>query len=153
MNRLSQRLLAAFDVLGGDSLEAGTLTEHAREHSAGDEQVLAELRRMAGRGLLREQDGRFYRTEDGRLAIVGARELTLYTRPGCHLCDEAKEKIAPLAERYGARLREVNIDEDPALRARHNEEVPVLFLGSRKVAKFKVDPEQLRRQLERAKAK
>jgi len=55
MNRLSQRLLAAFDVLGGDSLEAGTLTEHAREHSAGDEQVLAELRRMAGRGLLRSR--------------------------------------------------------------------------------------------------
>lgn len=153
MNRLSQRLLAAFDSAAGGSLDAAALTEHAREHSAGDEQVLAELRRLTGLGLLREDDGQFSRTEDGRLAIAGARELTLYTRPGCHLCDEAKQKIAPLAEKYAAPIREVNIEEDPVLRALYNEEVPVLFLGSQKVAKFKVDAEQLRRRLERVKAK
>ena len=115
--------------------------------------MLAELRRLTGLGLLREDDGHFSRTEDGRLAIAGARELTLYTRPGCHLCDEAKQKIAPLAEKYAAPIREVNIDEDPVLRTVYNEEVPVLFLGSQKVAKFKVDAEQLRRRLERVKAK
>ena len=115
--------------------------------------MLAELRRLTGQGLLREDGGHWYRTEDGRLAIAGPRDITLYTRPGCHLCDEAKQTIAPLAEKYDAPIREVNIDEDSVLRARYNEEVPVLFLGSKKIAKFKVDEEQLRRRLERVKAK
>lgn len=79
-----------------------------------------------------------------------AKLLTLYSRPGCHLCDEMKQQIAPLVRRYGAILREVNIDADPALRARYNEEVPVLFVGDRKVAKYYVDLEQLERQLARA---
>ena len=75
--------------------------------------------------------------------------MTLYSRTGCHLCEQMKKEIAPLVVKFGARLREVNIDEDAELRARYNEEVPVLFLGARKVAKYAVDLEQLRRQLER----
>jgi glutaredoxin len=77
-------------------------------------------------------------------------EVTLYTRPGCHLCEEAKAQIAPLLNRAGARLREVNIDEDAELRERYNVDVPVIFLGARKVAKHRVDLEQFRRQLEEA---
>ena len=74
-------------------------------------------------------------------------ELTLYSRPGCHLCDEMKAKIAPVAARYGFSLREVNIDVDEELRRRFNEEVPVLFLGRKKIAKYFLDMEQLERQL------
>jgi glutaredoxin len=88
--------------------------------------------------------------EDNRLAGSGPRDLTLYSRPGCHLCDAMKKQIAPLVSHFKAHLREVNIDDDPILRQRYNEEVPVLFLGSRKVAKYALDIEQLRRQLERA---
>jgi glutaredoxin len=88
--------------------------------------------------------------EDARLAAAGPRALTLYSRPGCHLCDEMKKQIAPLVAKFHANLREVNIDADPILRQRYNEDVPVLFLGSRKVAKYSVDMEQLRRQLQRA---
>jgi hypothetical protein len=61
-----------------------------------------------------------------------------------------KTQIAPLVLKFHANLREINIDDDPVLRQRYNEEVPVLFLGSRKVAKYSVDIEQLRRQLQRA---
>ncbi len=61
-----------------------------------------------------------------------------------------KKQIAPLVTKFHAHLREVNIDDDPILRQRYNEEVPVLFLGSRKVAKYSVDIEQLRAQLQRA---
>lgn len=88
--------------------------------------------------------------EDARIAAAGSRDLTLYSRPGCHLCDEMKKQIAPLVAQFHAQLREVNIDADPILRQRYNEEVPVLFLGSRKVAKYSVDIGQLRAQLERA---
>lgn len=92
----------------------------------------------------------YVRTEDGVLAVAGPLDVTLYTRPGCHLCEEAKKKIAPLLHDAGARLREVNIDADSVLRERYDFDVPVVLLGTRKVAKHRVDIEQLRRQLEEA---
>ena len=90
-------------------------------------------------------------SEDTRLAAAGSREVTLYTRPGCHLCEEAKAAMTPLLREFGATLREVNIDEDPVLRERYGWDVPVIFLGARKVAKHRVDLEQFRRQLREAK--
>ena len=81
-----------------------------------------------------------------------SRELTLYTRPGCHLCNEMKAKIAPIAARCRFTIRERNIDDDAALLERFNEEVPVLFLGEKKIAKYFVDVAQLQRQLEEASA-
>lgn len=77
-------------------------------------------------------------------------EVTLYTRPGCHLCEEAKLLIAPLLGEFGARLREVNIDTDPKLHERYNLDVPVIFLAGRKIAKHRVDPIQFKRQLSEA---
>jgi glutaredoxin len=85
--------------------------------------------------------------EDARLAAAGPRDVTLYARPGCHLCEEAKAAIAPLVGEFGAALREVNIDDDAVLRERYGWEVPVIFLGGRKVAKHRVNVEQFRRQL------
>lgn len=74
-------------------------------------------------------------------------EVTLYTRPGCHLCEEAKSLLAPLLAEFGARLREVNIDTDPELQERYNLDVPVIFLAGRKVGKHRIDPIQFKRQL------
>ena len=88
--------------------------------------------------------------EDARLAALGPREVTLYTRPGCHLCDEAKAAMMPLVREAGATLREVNIDEDAVLRERYGLDVPVIFLGARKVAKHRLNVEQFRRQLREA---
>jgi glutaredoxin len=88
--------------------------------------------------------------EDAILAAAPPLDVTLYTRPGCHLCEEAKAQIAPLLAAAGGKLREVNIDADPVLRARYDFDVPVLFLGARKVAKHRVDPAQFRRQLKEA---
>jgi glutaredoxin len=85
--------------------------------------------------------------EDQRLAASGPREVTLYTRPGCHLCDEAKSGIAPLLAEFGAVLHEVNIDDDPVLKERYGWDIPVIFIGPKKAAKHRVDLEQFRRQL------
>lgn len=74
-------------------------------------------------------------------------EVTLYTRPGCHLCEEAKSLIAPLLAEFGARLREIDIDADPELHELYNFDVPVIFLGGRKIAKHRVDAIQFKRQL------
>jgi glutaredoxin len=88
--------------------------------------------------------------EDERLAHASPRDVTLYTRPGCHLCDEAKAAIAPLLREFGAILRQVNVDQDPVLRERYGLDLPVIFVGSRKAAKHRVDLAQFRRQLEEA---
>jgi glutaredoxin len=89
--------------------------------------------------------------EDVRLAAAGPREVTLYTRPGCHLCEETKTAIAPLLREFGAVLREVNIENDAALEKRYGWDIPVIFIGARKAAKHRVDVEQFRRQLGQAK--
>jgi len=89
-------------------------------------------------------------TEDAKLAACGPREVTLYSRPGCHLCEEAKAAIGPLLREFGAALREVNIDEDAVLTERYGWEIPVIFIGAHKAAKHHVDVAQFRRQLEQA---
>jgi glutaredoxin len=78
-------------------------------------------------------------------------ELTLYTRVRCHLCEEAKAALAPVLLEFGVGLKEVDVDTDPALAARFGEEVPVLILDGRKIAKYRVDIRQLRRTLEGSK--
>lgn len=50
--------------------------------------------------------------------------VTIFTRPGCHLCDEAKAAIA--ASGIDVSLQEVNIDDDPALRRRYTNDIPVI---------------------------
>lgn len=91
--------------------------------------------------------------EDSRIADCGPRDVTLYTRPGCHLCEEAKAAIAPLLREFGAVLREVNIDHDTVLKERYGWDIPVIFIGQRKAAKHRLDVAQFRRQLEEAIAK
>jgi glutaredoxin len=90
--------------------------------------------------------------EDARIAASGPRDVTLYTRPGCHLCDEAKSAIAPLLLEFDAVLREVNIDADPILKERYGWDVPVIFIGAKKAAKHRVDLKQFWRQLQDARA-
>lgn len=80
-------------------------------------------------------------------------EVTLYTRPGCHLCEDAKAVIQPLLQEFGAPLREVNIDEDEELAKIYGWDIPVIFIGAHKAAKHRVDPRQFRRQLDEARAK
>jgi len=91
--------------------------------------------------------------EDLRLALGGLRDVTLYTRPGCHLCEEAKAAIAPILRELGAVLREVNVDEDSVLKQRYGWDVPVIFIGQHKAAKHRVDLEQFRRQLRDAESR
>jgi glutaredoxin len=74
-------------------------------------------------------------------------EVVLYTRAGCHLCDEAKAQLRELRRQASFTLREVDIDQDPALRQRYNDEVPVIFIHGRKAFKYRIDPRQFLQQL------
>jgi glutaredoxin len=88
--------------------------------------------------------------EQAQPATANALEVTMYTRPGCHLCEDAKAVVLPLLREFGANLREVSIDTDSKLIERYGSDIPVIFVGARKAAKHRVDPKQFRRQLEQA---
>jgi thiol-disulfide isomerase/thioredoxin len=77
----------------------------------------------------------------------GMIELTIYSRPGCHLCDDMKRTVERVVDKTGAaaRIREINVESDPDLEARYGIEVPVLVVNERKVAKFRVTDEAVAR--------
>jgi glutaredoxin len=152
MDPIAQRVLSLYDQLERDSLDLHTMFEFVGGNDPKQrEAVLDAVSELAKNQLLREGESDFYtRTEDGRLAIVNPREITLYTREGCTLCEEARVAIAPLTQEFGTTLREVDIDDDPVLHDRYTNDVPVVFLGPRMVAQHRVNVSQLRRQLEQA---
>ncbi len=74
--------------------------------------------------------------------------LTLYSRPGCHLCDEMKAVIARVARTVPLTLTEIDISRDPELDARYGLEIPVLEIEGRKAAKYRISDEELTRLLQ-----
>jgi glutaredoxin len=74
--------------------------------------------------------------------------VTLYTRPGCHLCDEAREVIVSLqGSDSGFELREIDIDRDDELHARLLERIPVVEVDGEIVAELHLEPAALRQAL------
>ena len=73
--------------------------------------------------------------------------LTLYSRPGCHLCEEMKTVVARVASAQSMTVEEIDISTDPELEARYGLEIPVLEIDGRKVAKYRIDEATLRRVL------
>ena len=58
------------------------------------------------------------------------RQLTLLTRGWCHLCDDMRAALAPIARDGHLDVVEVDVDADPGLDAEFGERVPVLFIGN-----------------------
>ena len=75
--------------------------------------------------------------------------VIIYTRPGCHLCDEAKAAINASGCRGEFSLEEINVDDDEGLRGRYGYDVPVIFINGVKVFKHRVDPREFKRKLRR----
>jgi glutaredoxin len=75
-------------------------------------------------------------------------EVIVYSRAGCHLCDVVKEQLDRLRGRADFTWREVDIDSDPDLRQRYNEEVPVVFVDGRKAFKYHLKERDFLRRLE-----
>jgi glutaredoxin len=150
MNAIATQILSTFDQLERDSLDLHTLFEFVGGNDPKQrEAVLDAVSELVKSGMLREGESDFYqRTEDGRLAVVSPREITLYTREGCHLCDEARVAITPFLREFGATLREVDIDDDPVLHDRYTNDVPVIFLGAQIVGQHRADLARLRKQLD-----
>jgi glutaredoxin len=154
MPTVAQRILKTFDQLDRPSLDLHTLFELVGGNNPAErEAVLDAVTDLVKQGLLLpDGGGDFYRrTEEGRLALASPRDVTMYTREGCHLCEEAKAAMLPILQALGASLQEVDIDDDPTLRARYTNDVPVIFIGPHFFAQHRIDAARLRRHLENAK--
>jgi hypothetical protein len=75
--------------------------------------------------------------------------LRLYSRPGCHLCEDMKAVVmrAALAAGVAVTIEDVDVSRDPSLEARYGLEIPVLELDGRKVAKYRISEEAAVRML------
>jgi glutaredoxin len=76
-------------------------------------------------------------------------EIVVYSRPGCHLCEEAIEAIVALhGEGYRFALHEVDIESDDLLLRRHLERIPVVEVDGTVVSELVLDQADLRAKLD-----
>jgi hypothetical protein len=78
---------------------------------------------------------------------VSTVRMTLYSRPGCHLCEEMRDVALAVAREVGATFEEMDVDADPALAARYDLEIPVLCVDGVKAFSIRVTSERLRARL------
>jgi glutaredoxin len=65
--------------------------------------------------------------------------VTLYGKPGCCLCDEARAELVPFVARAGAELEEVDVSLDPVLHREYGERIPVVTVAGEEVCELGVD--------------
>ena len=71
-------------------------------------------------------------------------QLTIFSRVGCHLCEQMEQELAGLVHEFQLELQLVDIDGDPALADRYNDLVPVLMHGDRELARYRLDTAAVR---------
>jgi glutaredoxin len=75
--------------------------------------------------------------------------VTLYGKPGCHLCDDARAAVERVRAEHPFELREVDVSLDPELNRAYGERIPVLELDGEELFEFFVDEAELRRRVDR----
>ena len=100
---------------------------------------------MKLRGALAAQGQCLYLRVDG----VSTVRITVYSRPGCHLCEEMRNVAVVVAAETGATFDELDVDADPAIAARYDLEVPVLCIDGVKAFSIRVTPALLRERVRR----
>lgn len=85
----------------------------------------------------------------GRGGPGPVRVIEFFTRPGCHLCDAAREVLERVTAGTDVRILERNIDLEPELRDRYGELIPVVLVDGERFATWRVDEERLRARLAR----
>jgi glutaredoxin len=80
-------------------------------------------------------------------------DVVVYSRPGCHLCEEAIRQLVGLhAEGYRFNLREIDIESDELLLRRHLERIPVVEIEGRVVSELVLDRMAVRDMLDTVEA-
>jgi glutaredoxin len=76
--------------------------------------------------------------------VSGSPRVRIYAKPGCHLCDEAREVVARVCADLGTSYDEVDITLDPELQRRFGEQIPVTFVDGAQHDFWRVDERRLR---------
>jgi glutaredoxin len=76
-------------------------------------------------------------------------KITLYGKPGCHLCETARTVVDRVRVEHEFELEEVDVSVDPVLHARYGERIPVLELNGEELFEFFVQERLLRERLDR----
>jgi glutaredoxin len=71
-------------------------------------------------------------------------QVTVYSKPGCHLCEEAICALTQLQAQAHFTLEEINIQHDPALLAEYGEQIPVGLLNGTFLFEYTVDDDHKR---------
>jgi glutaredoxin len=73
--------------------------------------------------------------------------LTIYSKPGCHLCDDMKAVVERTVRSmpFAVVVEEIDISQDDELRRRYGEEIPVLLVNGARAAKYRIAEEDLKR--------
>jgi len=79
--------------------------------------------------------------------MSGMRQVVVYSRKGCHLCEIVKETLTKLHRHGGFSWQEVDVDSDESLRRQFTDEVPVVFIDGRKAFKYRMDERDFLRKL------
>jgi hypothetical protein len=93
-------------------------------------------------------------SDDANLPVAPApptlpARVLLLSRPGCHLCDDARDVVARVTAELGERFAERDITQDPALLAEHGESIPVVIVDGVQVDYWRVSEPRLRAALAR----
>ncbi len=77
------------------------------------------------------------------MSSVAPARVVLYTRGGCHLCDEARDLVASVCSEAGLAFDEVDVDHDAAARAEHGDFVPVVVVDGVRRGFWVIDRDRL----------
>ncbi|MGE5325536.1 MAG: glutaredoxin family protein [Deltaproteobacteria bacterium] len=75
-------------------------------------------------------------------------EVVVYSKPGCHLCDEVKAQLARLRASFNFEEREINILDDPRSFEVFKDDIPVVFINGKKAFKYRLDEKEFARRME-----
>ena len=144
------------------AIEAGAVTERLKFVKR-----LRDEQRFGGPGELRAQIGRdmdfarrFFRRMDrirfegavgcaANDGVEGTVRVTMFSRPGCHLCDSAADVIHDVRRRREFQFEVVNIEDDPALESRYGTRIPVIHIDGNPAFTYRVDARSFEEALER----
>jgi glutaredoxin len=76
-----------------------------------------------------------------------AARVTLYGKPGCHLCDDARAIVTQVCAELGVTWSEIDITQDEQLVKEYGDQIPVTFVDGRQHDFWRVDPVRLKRAL------
>jgi len=69
--------------------------------------------------------------------------LTLYSKPGCHLCEDLRALLDELQPEFGFTIAEIDIMGDADLSARYRLDIPVLFKDEKEIARGRIADREL----------